>query len=767
MIRRILIVLLLTLSAHASQPHYAGRPLADALRELQAQGLRIIYSDDVVTSAMRVGIEPRATQPRRILDELLREHALHVTNGPRRTLLIVHNDQRNDQRDDPAEPERRTPPPPEMPVALAEIVVTPSRFTILRGEAESRQFLSREEVQRVPHLSDDLYRAIGRLPGTTSADVSAKFNLRGGEEDEVLVLVDGAEIHDPFHVRDLYRAFSTIDAEAVGAVDVLSGGYPSEYGGRMSGVVDISTLSPTKTRHELGISLLNTRLLSEGTFAKARGAWMLSVRRGYLREVLSLIDDTSNINPRYYDLLGKLQWTLGSNAVVSAHVMAASDRLSLREEPDTAAQASYDDRYAWINLRGAVTPKLFAQSVLSWGQVSRDRHGHFDNDFDLQRGQLEDRTESTSVTLKNDATLTLSPRNLLKLGVTGKHASARFDVEGSSVVPFVIFNLGAPPREIHRSVHVHPSGSEWNGYAADRLRISERLVVEAGLRAGAESYTPDGVHLSPRLNAAWAVTAATSLRAAWGVFHQAQAIYELQVEDNVTDYQPAQRAEHRVVGIEQRFARGVEARLELYDKQLTHLRPRYENLYDRLLIFPELRADRVRIAPERGQARGAELLVRSNAAAPLSGWISYTLASVTDTIGGRDIPRSWDQRHAMTFSANYRRGARWNFNVAGTWHSGWPTTPLVARLEGNQLLTDLGPRASTRLPDYQRLDFRVSRTVGAFGFFVELLNVLAHENVTRVNTFDFTQSANGDVTARPVTESVLGIVPSFGVTWRF
>jgi hypothetical protein len=340
-----------------------------------------------------------------------------------------------------------------------------------------------------------------------------------------------------------------------------------------------------------------------------------------------------------------------------------------------------------------------------------------------------------------------------------------------SVVPFVIFNLGAPPREIHRSVHVHPSGSEWNAYAADRVRVSERVVVEAGLRAGAESYTPDGVHLSPRLNAAWAVTPATSLRAAWGLFHQPQAIYELQVEDNITDYQPAQRAEHRVLGIEHRFARGIEARLELYDKQLTHLRPRYENLYDRLLIFPELRADRVRIAPEYGQARGAELLVRSDAAAPLSGWISYTLASVTDTIvdttGGRNVPRSWDQRHAMTFSANYRRGARWNFNLAGTWHSGWPTTPLLARVEGTQLLTELGRRASTRLPDYQRLDFRVSRTVGAFGFFIELLNVLAHENVTRVNTFDFTQSANGDVTAQPVTESVLGIVPSFGVTWRF
>jgi len=250
------------------------------------------------------------------------------------------------------------------------------------------------------------------------------------------------------------------------------------------------------------------------------------------------------------------------------------------------------------------------------------------------------------------------------------------------------------------------------------------------------------------------------------VFHQPQGIQELQDEDGVTAYQPAQRSEHRVLGLEHSFA-GFDGRLELYDKGLTHLRPRYLNLYDHLLLFPELRADRIRVAPERGRARGAELLVRSDPAQPLSGWISYTLARVTDTIDGREVPRDWDQRHAMTFSVNYRRGAAWNFNLAGTWHSGWPTTPVLARMEGTQLRTELGPRNSTALPDYQRLDFRASRTAGSFSFFVEIFNVLGHDNVTRVNTFEFQQSADGHLTAMPVTESVIGILPSFGMTWRF
>jgi hypothetical protein len=705
---------------------------------------------------MIVRAEPRATQPRQILDELLREHALRATKGPRDSLLIVRDER----------PHRESAPPREMPIALEEIVVTPSRFTILREEAESRQFLSRAEVQRVPHLSDDLYRAIGRIPGTTSADVSARFNLRGGEEDEVLVLVDGAEIYDPFHIRDLYRAFSTIDAEAVGSVDVLSGGYPAEYGGRMSGVVDISTLAPTETKHEVGVSLLNARFLSQGTFGQSRGAWLFSLRRGYLREVLTLVDDT-DVNPRYYDLLGKVQWTLGERTVVSAHMMASRDRLTLHDGPGTDANAAYDDRYAWINLRRSWTDALFMQSVLSWGSMGRDRDGTFDNEFDLQRGKLQDHHQSTFVTLKNDATLRLSARHLLKFGATAKRVRAEFDVEGASVIPFALFELGAPPREVQRSIHVRPRGHTIDAYAADRYRMSDAVVVEAGVRAGSESYTPDGVHVSPRLNIAWALAPQTSVRAAWGLFHQPQAIHELQVEDGITGYQPAQRSEHRVLGIEHAFGNGFDARLELYDKVLTHLRPRYQNLFDRLLLFPELRADRVRIAPQSGRARGAEMLLRSDPAQPLSGWISYTFARVNDTIDGREVPRDWDQQHATTFSVNYQRGSKWNFNLAGTWHSGWPTTPVLARVEGNQLLSELGPRASTRLPDYQRLDFRASRTAGAFSFFIELFNVLGRDNVTRVDTFEFTQDENGAVTATPVTESVIGILPSFGVTWRF
>jgi hypothetical protein len=275
------------------------------------------------------------------------------------------------------------------------------------------------------------------------------------------------------------------------------------------------------------------------------------------------------------------------------------------------------------------------------------------------------------------------------------------------------------------------------------------------------------VHLDPRVHVAWAPGASTAVRVAWAVVHQPQRIDELQVEDGVTAFDEAQESVHRVIGIEHHFARGVDTRLEVYDKSIRHVLPRFENVYDNLVLFPEFRPDRMRVAPSRSHARGVELLVRSDASRPLSAWFSYSLANVTDEIDGRDVARAWDQRHAATFTLNYHRGAAWNFNVAGTWHTGWPTTPILAHLSNGSIISTLGPRSAARLPAYRRVDLRATRSFRHIDLFLELFNVLNQSNVTRVESFNFDVDRNGNVTPRPVTESAIGVIPSFGVTWRF
>jgi len=643
-------------TATAQPTSLRGRSLAEALHVLEGRGLRLIYSTDVVRPEMIVGIEPRSTEPRQMLDELLREHHLHATNGPRGSIVIVRDAET-------AQPPAARTAAPRIPVTLESIVVTPSHFTIFTDEPEGHQFLSREEVRTVPHIGDDVYRAFDRLPGITGHEISARFNVRGGQEDEVEVVMDGAEIYDPFHVRDLFRAFSTIDSEAIGAVDVITGGFPLQYGGRLSGVIDISSLKPVAAhRTEIGIGFLNTRVLSSGTFHKSGTEWLLSFRRGYLRELLKLVDSSSGINPSYYDLLGKAEKTLNERTIVSGDLFVAGDALKVREDGGVA-HGTYSDRYAWINLRSALSPKLFTQTVLSVGRIATHRVGDYGNPLSAEAGMVND-----------------------------DHAFAF-----------------------------------------------------------------------------------ATLRASWGRFYQAQGINELQVEDGVTTFFPAERADHALLGAEYDFGNGYSARAEVYDKRFMQIRPRYENIFNRTVIYPELRADRLRIDAVRGSARGGELLLR-RVGTPLSGWISLGRASARDILNdglvSREVPRAWDQRNTATFNVDYRLGAKWNFDMAGVYHSGWPTTPVIGFVTDGVFHTRLGAYNSERLSPYRRVDVRASYNIetsrGGFSFFVELFNVLGIRNVTSVNGYSFTGDGNGNITSsRRLTNSALGVIPSFGVTYSF
>jgi len=743
---------------------YAGRPLIDALRDLEQRGLHLIYSSEVIQLDMTVREEPRATEPRAILDELLRQHRLRAIAGPKGTLLIVR---------DESQPQRRAAEPAAigMPVAVDQIVVTPSRFSLLSEQPEERQFMSREDVRTLPHFGDDVYRAINRVPGAASNDVSASFNIRGGAQNEVEVLLDGAEVYEPFHVKDLFNAFSMLDSEAIGSADVLTGGFPVEYGGRMSGVIDVTSQTPIDTHTELGISMLNSRLLTSGTFGANRGQWLMSFRPGYLHEVLRSIDSTTALDPVYFDLFGKLQWQFSDSTIVSANLLASRDHIRL-DASDVTARARSTDQYGWIHARTAVTPRLFTQNVMSAGTLTHHRNGSFVESQEI--GSLEDDRSFHFLTFKNDTSFDLDDRQTLKAGFKASRADADYDVVAHAVDQFTLVHPA--PYTIDRNVKLSVSGHDLAAYASDRISILPNVVIEAGVRADRESYAPDGTHVTPRLNVGWAITPSTSIRAAWGRFTQPQRVDELPAGDGVTTFSPAQIARHAVIGVDHRFVNGWSARLEAYDKRVAHPRPRFENLLDTLTLFPEIRADRIEIDPSSAAARGAELLVRRDGNGPWNGWITFVRASARDDIDGRMTPRSWDQRNAVAFSVNYGYADRWNIDVAGTYHSGWPTTSVTGTatpLPGGGYNVHLvhGPLNDERLPAYSRVDLRASRTFrvrrGHLDFFVEMMNVFNRANVSRVEGFDVAVNGGGKVTVMRRTESIVPLIPSFGAAWRF
>ncbi len=196
------------------------------------------------------------------------------------------------------------------------------------------------------------------------------------------------------------------------------------------------------------------------------------------------------------------------------------------------------------------------------------------------------------------------------------------------------------------------------------------------MRAGTVTKYPDQLKfdvVSPRLNVVYAFGDDNELRAAWGVVHQPQAVNELQVEDDVEQFFEPERSEQFVIGYTRRFAHGLSLRVDVYDKDYSDLRPRFENLLDPIQLIPEGAADRIRIDAPEARARGVELTLRREAERGLSGWVSLSLAEAEENVQGDWQSRSWEQQQTLAFGSSWT-GAKWNVSLAGLFHSGTPTT---------------------------------------------------------------------------------------------
>src|SRR5262249_54368249 len=208
--------------------------------------------------------------------------------------------------------------------------------------------------------------------------------------------------------------------------------------------------------------------------------------------------------------------------------------------------------------------------------------------------------------------------NQLRFGFDAKSTDARYDYTRSGG--------GIPAVDTHLRPHERSIAL----YASDRIQMSSATVAEVGLRWDRQSLTGRS-QVSPRANILWEMTPDSDLRLGWGRYYQSQRLNELQVEDGVTRFAPPELAEQRTVSFEHRFRSGLALRVEAFDKPMTGVRPRFENMLNPIDIFPEAQDDRVGIAPSRSRASGIEMRLAGNAGAKTAWWLGYTRSRAVDT----------------------------------------------------------------------------------------------------------------------------------------
>jgi len=659
----------------------------------------------------------------------------------------------------------------QRPLSLSEIIVTPGQFSLMRNEPASRNVLSAEEIRDFPQMGEDIYRAIRRLPGLSGNDFSAKFSVRGGEQDEVLVLLDGMELYDPFHLKDFGGSLSIIDYELINRIDIHTGAFSAEYGNRMSGVFNIETgvAKSEKPKTSLSLSFLNTRFLSEGKFDNGKGAWQAIARLGYIGYILRCIGFEDDFDPKYHDIFGKVRYFLNDKHLISAHILRSNDNIFARDNENEGLNASYGNTYGWLGWDAQFFPSLLAKTIFSTGRVSKERSlESFDDNNVLWYESAEERGFDF-FGLKQDYTFEVTNSYLLKWGFDVRRLSAGYNFNKTERTEKGIVRNDPPDMNFNKD------GSEFDFYISNRFRLLDPLTAEIGLRYDYASWTNDK-KLSPRVNVTYNLGEKTVMRAGWGKFHQTHKIHQLHIIDNEQNYRPAALSEHNVIGIEHEFGRGINVRLEAYQKNLSHIHPRYLNFVNMLDISPEISNDRIRVDPERGKSKGIELYAYKKIRGKHNVWVNYAYSIVEETVEGITVPRNMDQRHTVNLDYNYRPTATWAFNLAWHYHSGWPYTEETLKytwLPDGRFIVDArepGPLNGSRFPAYHRLDVRIRKyfptSRGRISVFFEVNNLYNRKNV-REYDFEFSNITRDSHDVEKTANNWLPIIPSFGISWEF
>ncbi len=674
----------------------------------------------------------------------------------------------------------------EKPISLSEITITPGRFAVMGREPAAAQALTREELQSIPQFGEDIYRAVVRLPGVAGDDYSAKFTVRGGEHDQVLVLLDGLELNDPFHLKDINGgALSVVDVSLIEGVDLLTGGFPAEYGDRRSGVFSIKSVRPSPGQRQVGagIGLMNTRAFARGDFA--RGNWMVSVRRGYLDLVLDLMGEDEAPKPTYYDALAKVEYRLDDRHTLFAHFLGAQDRMDFVEDDADVSNTKYQNTYTWLTLNSVISPQLLAQTLLAHGQGDHQRQGlGLKGERDQVDVRVSDERAARFWAFKQDWSWEAGERLFLKGGAELRRVSAAYEYL-SQKERDQVFDDSLRHWTDTTEVVLAPEGNRVAGYLAARVSLAAPLKAETGLRYDRASYTGDH-QFSPRLNLVWSLGKTTSLRVGWGRFYQSQGISGLRVEEGEGAFYPAERSTHWVAGLEHRFASGPQLRVEGYFKKAAQLRPVYRNWHDAIEIFPELQDDRVTLDLSGATAKGLEVYLKQDVGGKFTWWASYGLAWSREEVAAvrwaqgqlaldQELPGRYDQRHTFYLDANYRPTPRWHLNLAWQYRSGWPYTENTVRLgtlpDGRvYVYEEAGQPYGRNYPAFHRLDLRLSRqfdlSKGRISAFVEMINLYDHGNV-RAYEYGLIRLPNDELRQTQSPEYWFRLLPSVGLSWAW
>lgn len=625
----------------------------------------------------------------------------------------------------------------------------------------------------VPAIGErDVLRTVQLMPGVLARnDFSAGFNVRGGEGDQNLVLLDGHPIYNPFHLGGLFGTF--ID-EAVQDLELMTAAFPSNYGSRLSSVLDVTPAIEARSglHGTVGVSLLASTATLGGAFPRSRGGWQVAARRTYADVLANALSDRG-LPYHFRDAQVHLRHLLPGGGDAQLTVYDGRDVLDgdFAGISDTTRPGGGTFVFDWGNrvVGATVSWPLRALIAAIGGDSARVEQraslSHFDTKLDLGDGAL---------------VLANRVRDLRAAGSLQWHAGNRRRSGGYEISAHRVHYRADSPdtdAQLYLLEQAPTSGALWYD---ERWRPTRRVIVQGGLRL--ETVTGAGwTGLSPRAAVKWFATPDLAVSVAGG--RHAQWLHSLAREDvpvRIFDFWVASdawtrvsTAEHAVLGVERWLGSSRFLRVESYYK-------RYHDLLEGdPTDDPSVRGDE--FVPADGYSYGIDLMARQLESGPFGGWIAYSYGLAARISNGARYWPGHDRRHNLNVVGSWSVTRRWLLSARFGYATGTPYTNMIGQMVRrsydpgrNRWDTGMpirqidplgGPRNADRLPPFQRLDLSATGRYAWRGMRISpFASVVNAYNARNVFTYTFDYSAN------PPTRSSISqfpLLPSIGLTVGF
>ncbi|WP_028664202.1 TonB-dependent receptor [Runella zeae] len=584
-------------------------------------------------------------------------------------------------------------------------------------------------IRQMPALLGevDIVRSIQLLPGVTSVGEGASgFNVRGGNIDQNLVLLDEAPVFNSSH---LFGFFSVFNPDAIKDVKLIKGGIPAQYGGRTSSILDVRLKEGNAKTREIngGIGTIFSRLSYEQPFAKGKGSFIVAGRRSYI-DVLAkpfLSGDLKNSRFYFYDLTAKANYRINDKNTIYASGYFGRDVFGADFGFDWGNQTA---TARWNHL---FNDKLFLNATTFYSNydygLESDR-----NNTNTSGDKFKWNSNIQTWSIKPDFTYYLTPNNTITFGgqyinYTSRPGTALALSSGEERT------ITLDTRYADESALYIGNEQKINNWLSFQYGIRysyfrnlgpgtsfEFLEVEKGERKIpiSENKYETGVintygNWEPRFSAKIEVSPAASIKVSYNrtaqylhLLSNTAASSPLDVWTLSSKIIKPQIADQVALGWFQNLQDNMyEASLEIYYKDLQNQIDYVRN--SDLLLNRYLEGD---LLFGNGRAYGTEFYIKKNRG-KLTGWLSYTLARTERKIEGINrndwFPARFDKTHNLSVVGLYQLNDRWSFSTNFAFNTGTPATFPTNRFEWGEWALPHNvndSRNAARIPSYHRLD---------------------------------------------------------------